>query len=82
MLCAVCPAHGVRAGIVMPSVNLEAISKHSAEISRDVAHGMHYLMQVDGAGWHRPSKRLIVSSNITLLTLPPFAPELNPVENV
>ena len=38
-------------------------------------------MQVDGAGWHRPSERLIVPSNITLLTLPPYSPELSPVEN-
>jgi hypothetical protein len=39
-------------------------------------------MQVDGAGWQRPSERLIVPSNITLLTLPAYSPELNPVENV
>jgi hypothetical protein len=30
----------------------------------------------------RPSERLIVPSNITLLTLPAYSPELNPVENV
>ena len=79
---AVCPARGVGAGIVMPSVNLEAMSKHLAEVSRHVAPGAHCLMQVDGAGWHRPSDRLVVPSNITLLMLPPYSPELNPVENV
>ncbi len=66
----------------MPSVNLDAMSEHLAEVSRHVAPGAHCLMQVDGAGWHRPSERLIVPSNITLLTLPPYSPELNPVENV
>ena len=58
------------------------MSEHLAEISRHVAPGAHCLMQVDGAGWHRPSNRLIVPENITLLTLPPYSPGLNPVENV
>ena len=35
-----------------------------------------------GAGWHRPGGRLRVPENITLLRLPPYAPELNPMENV
>ena len=79
---AVCLARGVGAGIVMPSVNFEATSEHLREVSRNVAPGAHCVMQVDGAGWHRPSERLIVPSNITLLTLPPYSPELNLVENV
>jgi len=36
----------------------------------------------DGAGWHRTGGRLRVPENITLLRLPPYSPELNPVENV
>jgi hypothetical protein len=44
---AVCPARGVGAGIVMPSVNLEAMSEHLREVSRNVAPGAHCLMQVD-----------------------------------
>ena len=35
-----------------------------------------------GAGWHQPGCRLVVPDNISLLRLPPYAPELNPVENV
>ena len=38
-------------------------------------------MVIDGAGWHR-SHALIAPSNIYLLTLPPYAPELNPIEHV
>jgi hypothetical protein len=82
LFAAVCPARGVGAGIVMPSVNLEAMSEHLKELSRNVMPGAHCLLQVDGAGWHRPSERLIVPANITLLTLPPYSPELNPVENI
>jgi len=36
---------------------------------------------VDGAGWHK-SEDLVKPDNISLLRLPPYAPELNPVENI
>jgi len=36
---------------------------------------------LDQAGWHR-SKSLQVPGNITLLPLPPYSPELNPIERV
>jgi putative transposase len=36
---------------------------------------------LDGAGWHG-SHGLVVPGNITLLALPPYSPELNPVERV
>ena len=38
-------------------------------------------MVLDGAGWHQ-SKDLAVPNNITLVVLPPYSPELNPVERV
>ena len=41
----------------------------------------HVALVLDGAGWHA-SKRLRVPSNITLVPLPPYWPELNPVERV
>ena len=34
------------------------------------------------AGWHKPGGGLQVPDNISLLALPPYSPELNPVENV
>jgi transposase len=39
------------------------------------------LLVLDGAGWHS-SPRLNVPENIVLLPLPPYSPELNPVENI
>ena len=54
---------------------------HLAEIARTVTPGAHALLVLDGAGWHG-SKELAAPDNITLLPLPPYAPELNPVENV
>ena len=40
------------------------------------------MLVCDGAGWHQPGARLVVPENVTLLRLPPYAPELNPMENV
>ena len=54
---------------------------HLAEISADVAPGMHAVVLPDQAGWHL-SHKLAVPPNITLVPLPPKCPELNPVENV
>ena len=36
---------------------------------------------LDGAGWHG-AKALRVPANVTLVPLPPYSPELNPVERV
>lgn len=84
---AICPARGVGAAIIMPAVNTEAMNEHLTEISTQVATGAHALLVCDRAGWHPPGDRLpgdrlIVPDNITLMPLPPYAPELNPMENV
>lgn len=55
---------------------------HLAEISSQVAPGAHAVITLDGAGWHRPGGALVVPENISLLPLPPYSPELNPVENI
>jgi transposase len=78
---AVCPARGAAAGLVLPTVNTQAMNAHLAEISRSVAPGAHAVLVLDGAGWHG-SAALVVPDNLSLLTLPPYSPELNPVENV
>lgn len=38
-------------------------------------------MVMDGAGWH-DERALRVPKNVTILELPPYSPELNPVERV
>ena len=78
---AVCPGRGTAAGLVLPFVNTAAMNAHLAEIARTVAPGAHAILVLDGAGWHS-SKTLVVPENISLLPLPPYSPELNPVENV
>jgi hypothetical protein len=79
---AICPSRGVGAAIIMPAVNTEAMSEHLREISTQVAACAHCLLICDGAGWHQKGGELVVPDNITLLPLPPYSPELNPMENV
>ncbi len=38
-------------------------------------------MLMDGAGWHC-AHELVVPENMTLMLLPPYSPELNPVEHI
>ena len=68
--------------MLMPHANTDAMNLHLEEISAAVAPGAHAVLVCDGAGWHQRGKKLIVPDNITLLSLPPYSPELNPMENV
>ena len=78
---AVCPARATGAALVLPFADTEAMNLHLAEIARTVAPGAHAVLVLDGAGWHG-GQDLAVPDNISLLTLPPYAPELNPQEHV
>ena len=78
---AVCPERAVGAALVLPYADAAATGLHLAEIGRHVAPGAHAVVVLDGAGWHGAGD-LAVPENLTLLPLPPYAPELNPVENV
>jgi hypothetical protein len=78
---AICPARATGAGLVLPHADTAAMTLHLAEISRHVAPGAHAVVVLDQAGWHSAAD-LTVPENLTLLPLPPYSPELNPVENV
>jgi transposase len=78
---AVCPARGATAALVLPHANAEAFSLHLAEIGKEVATGAHAILTLDGAGYHAAAD-LKAPDNITLLPMPSYSPELNPMENV
>jgi len=78
---AVCPERAVGAALVLPYADTAATGLHLAEIGRAVAPGAHAVVVLDRAGWHGAGD-LVVPENLTLLPLPSYAPELNPVENV
>jgi transposase len=68
--------------LVLPYVNTEAMNLHLQEISSQVSPGAHAVLTCDGAGWHQAGGKLRLPDNLSLLPLPPYSPELNPVENV
>jgi hypothetical protein len=78
---AVCPERGAGAALVLPACNTEAMQLHLNEIATKITPGAHAILLLDQAGWHG-AKALKVPSNISLLQLPPRAPELNGQENI
>lgn len=79
---AVCPAREAGVALVLPEANAEAMNLHLAAISQKVSPDAFAVVVLDGAGWHQTGGRLKVPANLALLHLPPYSPELNPVENV
>jgi hypothetical protein len=69
------------AAVVLPYADAAAMNQHLAAISRVVVPGAHAILVTDGAGYHQKTC-LNVPANISILALPPYSPELNPVENV
>lgn len=51
------------------------------EVSKKIPIGRHAVLILDKASWHTTEK-LKCPSNISLLHLPPYSPELNPIEQV
>jgi transposase len=77
---AVSPHDGVLDCLILPEVNAEAMSLFLAEVAE--RHRQDYiLMALDGAGWHR-ARELVIPDNMGLVFLPPYSPELNPMEHV
>ena len=69
------------AAVIMPRVNTKAMQVHLDEIAGAVSPGAHAVVLLDQAGWHTTPK-LRIPANLSLLPLPPRAPELNPAENL
>lgn len=78
---AICPLRGEGEALVLPRCNSQGMNKHLEIISKAVKPEAHAVLIVDGAGWHG-SKELKIPQNITLMKLPPYSPELMPVENI
>lgn len=78
---AINPITGVSSAMLAPTVNTAYMNEHLKFISRQVAPGSHAILVLDQAGWH-VAKALEVPENIALLHLPPYSPQLNPVERV
>ena len=78
---AVRPSNGEDFALVLPWVSTAAMSTFLASFAETVPTDTHVVMVLDQAGWHG-AKNLVVPDCFTLLPLPSYSPELNPVERV
>ena len=61
-------------------MNTDNMTRFLAQVS--TAHREDFLVMVlDGASSHK-SKELTIPDNMSLISLPPYSPELNPVEQI
>ncbi len=78
---AVCPEKDNSCGLVLPSASTGMMQIHLEEISKQVDSGFHAIVMMDQASWHT-TEALVIPENISIMPLPPYSPELNPVEQV
>jgi transposase len=78
---AVEPATGESAALVAPHVNTGTMNAFLQILDRERKDEEHFVLIMDQAGWHK-SRELKLPDGITVLLLPPYSPELNPVENL
>jgi DDE superfamily endonuclease len=77
---AVCPADGTLISLVLPSMHTECFTVFCGEIAR--RHPDELIVLVcDGAASHVTGE-LVLPENLRIITLPPYSPELNPVEQL
>ena len=77
---AVNPISGESFTLKLPNVDTTCMSVFLVEMSKEIDENEAVII-MDGAGWHK-SKDLVVPKNITIKILPPYCPELNPVERL
>ncbi len=78
---AVNPLTGASSALLAPTVNTDYINHHLRFISEQAGSNVHVILVLDQAGWH-VAKALKVPENISLLYLPAYSPELNPIERL
>lgn len=78
---AVCPKTGKKHALLFDGLDFRDMNEFLADFSKTLEKNVHVVMIIDGAAWHR-SEELIIPKNISLLNLPPYSPELNPIEQI
>ncbi len=77
---AVEPMTGERFFLVLPYCNTIAMNVFLKMLSERYPDD-DLLLVCDGAAWHK-SNALQIPKNITLLNIPPYTPEMNPIEQI
>lgn len=75
------PFQGKSTSLLLPEVNTLGMNLFLETLSSQVALGAHAFVFLDRAAWHR-AKSLKIPTNIELILLPAYSPDLNPIEQV
>ena len=67
--------------LALPEATTASMAVFLERFAHGLEPGVHAGLILDRAGWH-VARRLPVPANVTLVPLPPYSPELNPVENL
>lgn len=78
---AICPATGATEALIVPKANTEGMRLHLKQISQATPEGRYAAVVVDGASWHGKALENEFD-NLVTIKLPPYSPELNPVEQI
>ena len=77
---AVEPVTGDSFFLVLPYCNSDWMSVFLDELSKQFPDDL-ILLCCDGAAWHK-AKKLQIPENIELFYIPPYTPEMNPIEQI
>lgn len=78
---AACPQTGQTAGLLAPYLNTDTVNAFFREFEKEIDPDVHVVMIWDRAGFHT-SHKVKVPKNVTLIGLPPYSPQLNPIEKL
>jgi len=78
---AVCVTNGSIEAIIAPLSNSDIMREHLALISKATSPDRHAVVIMDGSSWHQ-HYLADEFENLSIIKLPPYSPELNPVEQV
>jgi transposase len=78
---AVCPDRDVGCAMILPECSSGMMQIHLDQISKVIRKNYHAIVLMDRATWHT-TEALNIPENLSLMPLPPYSPELNPMEQV
>ena len=78
---AVDPLTGDATALLLRHVNTAHMNAFLEVFGESLSADEHAVLVMDNAGWHH-SKGLTIPENVTPLYLPPYSPELNPIERL
>ena len=81
VLGAACTHTGQTVGLLSPYIDTGVMNVFLEQFAHELDPGVHVVLIWDQAGFHC-SKDLKVPANVTIVPLPPYSPELNPIENL